>query len=112
MQGTAKKIRARGVPIPPRRYFDECKAGLDLAISRGCLWLHESGTYVKLTQAGADLLSVRLTARIASGVHRVDSASLAFPGGRAVPRRLPAARELSEPQGNSRSVEFDSSGVM
>jgi hypothetical protein len=25
-----------------------------LAIDRGCLWKHESGTYVKLTQAGAD----------------------------------------------------------
>jgi hypothetical protein len=32
----------------------EYKAGLDLAIARGWLWLHESGTYVKLTQAGAD----------------------------------------------------------
>jgi hypothetical protein len=25
--------------------------------SRGCLWLHESGTYVKFTQAGADLFA-------------------------------------------------------
>jgi hypothetical protein len=29
----------------------EYKAGLDLAIERGWLWLHESGTYVKFTQA-------------------------------------------------------------
>ena len=29
-------------------------AGLKLAIDRGWLWLHESGTYVKLTQSGAD----------------------------------------------------------
>ena len=29
----------------------EYKAGLDLAIERGWLWKHESGTYVKLTQA-------------------------------------------------------------
>jgi hypothetical protein len=28
----------------------EYKAGLDLAIDRGWLWLHESGTYVKFTQ--------------------------------------------------------------
>jgi hypothetical protein len=33
----------------------EYKAGLDLAIKRGWLWLHESGTYVKFTQAGAKL---------------------------------------------------------
>ena len=35
----------------------EYKAGRDLAIDRGWLWLHESGTYVKLTQAGAELLA-------------------------------------------------------
>jgi len=35
----------------------EYKAGLDLAIKRGWLWLHESGTYVKFTQAGADLFA-------------------------------------------------------
>jgi len=29
--------------------------GLELAITRGWLWKHESGTYVKFTQAGADL---------------------------------------------------------
>jgi hypothetical protein len=33
----------------------EYSAGLKLAIERGWLWMHESGTYVKLTQAGADL---------------------------------------------------------
>jgi len=33
----------------------EYKAGLDLAIAKGWLWLHESGTYVKLTDAGAAL---------------------------------------------------------
>jgi hypothetical protein len=32
-------------------------AGLELAIDRGWLWLHESGTSVKLTQAGADLFA-------------------------------------------------------
>jgi len=32
----------------------EYKAGLDLAIGRGWLWLHESGAYVKFTQAGAE----------------------------------------------------------
>jgi len=30
-------------------------AGLKLAIERGRLWMHESGTYVKLTPAGAEL---------------------------------------------------------
>ena len=35
----------------------EYKAGLDFAIERGWLWLHESGTYVKFTQAGSDLLA-------------------------------------------------------
>ena len=35
----------------------EYGAGLKLAIDRGWLWKHESGTYVKLTQAGADLFA-------------------------------------------------------
>jgi hypothetical protein len=35
----------------------EYKAGLDLAINRGWLWLHESGTYVKFTQVGAELFA-------------------------------------------------------
>jgi hypothetical protein len=30
------------------------KAGLDFAIAKGWLWKHESGTYLKFTQAGAD----------------------------------------------------------
>jgi hypothetical protein len=33
----------------------EYKAGLDRAIANGWLWLHESGTFVKLTEAGAAL---------------------------------------------------------
>ena len=33
------------------------KAGLDLAIARGWLWLHESGTLVRLTDKGADLFT-------------------------------------------------------
>ena len=32
-------------------------AGLKLAIERGWLWMHESGTYVKLTPAGAELFA-------------------------------------------------------
>jgi hypothetical protein len=32
-------------------------AGLDLAIARGWLWKHESGTYVKFTPAGAELFA-------------------------------------------------------
>jgi hypothetical protein len=35
----------------------EYKAGLELAIARGWLVLHESGTYVKFTQAGAELFA-------------------------------------------------------
>ena len=36
---------------------DEFLAGLDLAIERGWLDLHESGTYGKFTQAGAELFA-------------------------------------------------------
>jgi len=35
----------------------EYGAGLDLAIAKGWLWKHESGTYVKFTQAGAELFA-------------------------------------------------------
>ena len=35
----------------------EYKAGLDLAIERGWLEIHESGTFVRFTQAGADLFA-------------------------------------------------------
>jgi hypothetical protein len=35
----------------------EYKAGLDRAIANGWLWLHESGTFVKFTEAGAALLA-------------------------------------------------------
>jgi hypothetical protein len=35
----------------------EYDAGLKLAIERGWLWLHESGTYVRFTQAGAELFA-------------------------------------------------------
>jgi hypothetical protein len=31
----------------------EYKAGLEHAIANGWLWLHESGTFVKFTEAGA-----------------------------------------------------------
>jgi hypothetical protein len=36
---------------------EEYGAGLRLAIDRGWLWKHESGTYVKFTAAGADLFA-------------------------------------------------------
>jgi hypothetical protein len=36
---------------------DDYKAGLDLAIERGWLQMHESGTYVKFTQADAELFA-------------------------------------------------------
>ncbi|VIO68234.1 hypothetical protein CI1B_20210 [Bradyrhizobium ivorense] len=35
----------------------EYSAGLKLAIERGWLELHESGTYVRIKQAGADLFA-------------------------------------------------------
>ena len=35
----------------------ECTAGLKRAISSGWLEIHDSGTFVKLTQAGADLFA-------------------------------------------------------
>jgi hypothetical protein len=35
----------------------EYGAGLKLAIERGWLWLHESGTYVRFTQAGTELFA-------------------------------------------------------
>ena len=41
-------FREKGTP-------DEYKAGLDLAIERGWLELHDSGTFVRFTQSGADL---------------------------------------------------------
>ena len=36
---------------------EEYRAGLDYAIAKGCLWKHESGTYVKFTDAGALLFA-------------------------------------------------------
>ena len=33
------------------------QAGHDRAIANGWLWLHESGTYVKFTEAGAALFA-------------------------------------------------------
>ena len=35
----------------------EYKAGLDRAIEKGWLVLHESGTFVRFTRAGADLFA-------------------------------------------------------
>lgn len=35
----------------------EYGAGLNLAIERGWLWMHESGTYVKITPEGAELFA-------------------------------------------------------
>ena len=35
----------------------EYLAGLKLAIAKGWLWQHESGTYVKFTPAGAELFA-------------------------------------------------------
>jgi hypothetical protein len=35
----------------------EYGAALELAIAKGWLWKHESGTYVKFTPAGAELFA-------------------------------------------------------
>ena len=43
-------FRERGTPA-------EYKAGVDLAIARGWLVMHESGTFVRFTQAGAVLFA-------------------------------------------------------
>jgi hypothetical protein len=43
-------FREKGTPA-------EYKAGLELAIERSWLWKHESGTFVRFTQAGADLFA-------------------------------------------------------
>jgi hypothetical protein len=44
---------ARSPLRPPAEY----KAGLDLAIARGWLVLHGSGTYLKFTQEGANFFA-------------------------------------------------------
>ena len=36
---------------------NEYLAGIERAVAKGWLWLHESGTYVKLTEAGAALFA-------------------------------------------------------
>ena len=36
---------------------EEFRAGIQRAIASGWLWLHESGTYVKFTPAGAELFA-------------------------------------------------------
>jgi len=35
----------------------EWRAGIDLAVAKGWLWAHESGTYYRLTEAGKALLA-------------------------------------------------------
>jgi len=44
-------------PVTARRHRLQTPVGLDLAIAKGWLWLHESGTYVKFTDAGAQLFA-------------------------------------------------------
>ena len=36
---------------------DEYRAAIECAIAKGWLWRHESGVYVKFTEAGADLFA-------------------------------------------------------
>ena len=51
-------FREKGTP-------EEYKAGLDLAVERGWLVLHESGTFVKFTHGGADLPASEVAAPLA-----------------------------------------------
>jgi hypothetical protein len=48
-------FREKGTP-------EEYKAGLDLAVERGWLVLHESGTFVRLAEGDADLLRSEVAA--------------------------------------------------
>jgi hypothetical protein len=41
---------------------DQYRAALAVAISKGWLWRHESGTYVKFTPAGAELFAMMVSA--------------------------------------------------
>ena len=36
---------------------NDFRAGIECAIARGWIWMHESGTYVKFTDAGAALFA-------------------------------------------------------
>jgi hypothetical protein len=49
----------------------EYSAGLKLAIERGWLVMHESGTFVKFTQAGAELLPERPPTKAPSNSERM-----------------------------------------
>jgi hypothetical protein len=51
-----EKINVR-FPYKERGTPAEYGAGLKLAIERGWLWMHESGTYVKITHTGAEPLA-------------------------------------------------------
>jgi hypothetical protein len=44
-------VTCNGIPVW------HCPTGMKLAIERGWLWLHESGTFVKFTDAGAALFA-------------------------------------------------------
>jgi hypothetical protein len=56
----AQFLKAGGTP-------DQFRAALDRAITRGWLERHESGTYVKFTQAGAELFARHARAAMAHG---------------------------------------------
>ncbi len=50
-------LPARPILFKEKGTPEEYKAGLELAIARGWLVLHESGTFVQFTQAGAELFA-------------------------------------------------------
>jgi hypothetical protein len=55
-------IHIEKINLPVSLFRDKAKpaeygAGLKLAIERCWLWMHESGTYVKITPTGAELFA-------------------------------------------------------
>jgi hypothetical protein len=64
-------LKAGGTP-------DQYRAGIERAIVSGWLWLHESGTYLKFTPAGAELFAQRTAPysdAVTSGLTRIPDSS-------------------------------------
>jgi len=57
MAHTFCDVRHRPVLFELKGTPAEYKAGLDRAIENGWLVIHESGTYLRFTQAGADVFA-------------------------------------------------------
>jgi hypothetical protein len=57
MDGSISRNSTAPFCLATRERPAEYSAGLDIAIARGWLVLHEPGTYLKFTAAGADLFA-------------------------------------------------------